>query len=291
MQIEIDQDINLKLFEKSLTQKFFDAIHSNENREDEYVSNLQRKYDQYEKLEERITDAIDNKFKSDGTPDFFIFYQEQLAGIFEFHPLSEEDFIEVGYWLFPEYRRKRIISAIFPKMIQYTRDHFFKDKILATTSVDNLPSQKLLDNVQFQKTGRILEFKQKSGEVEKEIEYVYPLNYLCVTTEKYEIAYPDPLILKPGDEVTIIESETGPEWIGWHFCKDQSGKEGWISEKYMRINSQLKTGTITNSYTAKELNIEPDQEVEVTNESFGWVWCKTENDEGWLPKNILKDLR
>jgi len=290
MKIEIDQDIQLKLFEKSLIQKFFNAIHSNENREDEYVSNLQRKYDKFEKLEERIVDAIDNKFKDDGTPDFFIFYKDQLVGIFEFHPLSEEDFVEVGYWLFPDNRRKGIISKVFPKMIQYARDNFFKSKVLATTSVDNLPSQKLLDNVQFQKTGRILEFKQDSGEVEKEVEYVYPLYYKAVVTEKYEIAYPDPLILKPGDEVTVIKAETNPEWIGWHSCKDQNGKEGWISEKYMTINYETQIGTITNSYTAKELNAEASREVEVTKESHGWAWCKTKSDEGWLPKNILKDL-
>lgn len=186
MKIEIDQDIQLKLFEKSLIQKFFKAIHFNENKEDEYVKNLQKKYDKFEKLEERIVDAIDNKFKEDGTPDFFIFYKDHLVGIFEFHPLSEEDFVEVGYWLFPDYRRKGIISAIFPKMIQYARDNFFKSKVLVTTSVDNLPSQGLLDKVHFQKTGRILEFKQDSGEVKKEVEYVYPLYYKAVLTEKEE---------------------------------------------------------------------------------------------------------
>jgi len=110
-----------------------------------------------------------------------------------------------------------------------------------------------------------------------------------IVTEDYSIAYSDPLTLKPKDQVTVIKAESNPEWIGWHFCKDQNGKEGWISEDYMTINIEKKIGTITKSYTAKELDAKVNEEVEVTSESRGWAWCKKSDDEGWLPKNILRD--
>lgn len=175
MEIEVNKNVKLKLFDKTLIKDFFTTIHASKNTEDEYVRNLQRKYNQFEKLEERITDAVDNKFKSDGTPDFFIFYKNKIAGVFEFHPLSKDDFVEVGFWLFPEYRRNGIISAVFPKVVQYAKNNFLKNKILATTSIKNIPSQKLLEHVEFQKTGKILEYKQESGKVDREIEYIYTL--------------------------------------------------------------------------------------------------------------------
>lgn len=176
MKIEINKDIQLILFDESLTKEFYDAIHAFKNESDVYRCNLQRKYDQYEKLEARIKDAIENKYKRDGTPDFFIYYQGNLAGIFEFYPLTPDDFIEIGYWLFSEFRRKGIISSVFPIMIDYAKNNFSKSKILATTPIDNIPSQKLLDHVQFQKTGKILELKQVDGEIVKEFEYIYLLS-------------------------------------------------------------------------------------------------------------------
>ena len=174
MEIAINKDIYLKMFDQSFVGEFYSAIHER-NEKDDYRCNLQRKYKTLKKLESRIIDAIENKYKIDGTPDFFIYFKEKLVGVFEFHPLNEEDFVEVGYWLFSEYRRRGIISSIFPFMIKYAKNNFSKSKILATTSVKNIPSQKLLEKIQFKKTGRILEFEKDFGKVEREIEYIYQL--------------------------------------------------------------------------------------------------------------------
>lgn len=105
--------------------------------------------------------------------------------------------------------------------------------------------------------------------------------------KSYEIAYPDPLILKIGDIVTIIKKEETPECVGWYFCKDQNGKEGWISKDFMTIEDS--TGIMIKDYSAKEIAVEINDEVSVISESCGWVWCKKENgDEGWLPRSYLE---
>lgn len=175
MKIEISTDICLKLFNRNLSQEFYSAIHSIKDTNDEYRCHLQKTYDQFEKVESRVIDAIENKYQKDGTPDFFIYFQENLAGVFEFHPLTADDFVEVGYWLFSEYRRKGIISSVFPVMIRFAGENFSKSKIRVTTSIRNTPSQKLLESIDFKKTGKILEFRKEDNKVQKEFEYIYAL--------------------------------------------------------------------------------------------------------------------
>ncbi len=107
--------------------------------------------------------------------------------------------------------------------------------------------------------------------------------------KNYEICYPDPLSLKIGEFVTIIRSEEdSSEWYGWHFCKDQNLKEGWVSVDFMTIDNNI--GKITNDYSAKELCINKGQDVIVLEESCGWYWCSVNCDNGWVPKNIFDEL-
>ena len=175
MKFSITQDIQVVLFSRELASTFFEAIHETYDPKDKYRCRLQAKYDQLEKVKARLEDAIANKYEIDGSPDFFIFHRGKLAGIFEFHPLTAEDFVEVGYWLFAKYQQKGILTSVFPFMIDYAKNAFLSSLMLATTDVENIPSQKLLEKVNFKKTGRILEFQQESGIITKEIEYIYPL--------------------------------------------------------------------------------------------------------------------
>jgi RimJ/RimL family protein N-acetyltransferase len=171
----VNKNITLKNFKLELAQEFYEAIHLNTNITDPHRTNLQKKYVSLETVRNQLIDAIDNKFKIDGTPDFFIYYKGSLAGVFEFHPLSEEDHIEVGFWLFSEYRRLGIVPSVFPRMIDYGKENFDKSKILATTATDNIASQKLLEKSNFKKTGRELEFKNESGGISKEFEYIFEI--------------------------------------------------------------------------------------------------------------------
>ncbi|MBC86731.1 MAG: hypothetical protein CL677_06080 [Bdellovibrionaceae bacterium] len=173
MPIKVSDDISLELMNMNHAPLFFQSIHEKESETDIYRHNLQEKYRKLENIETRIEDAVNNKRNVDGTPDFFIFYGDKIAGIFEFHPLTEEDHIEVGYWLYEEYRNKGILSKVFPLMIQYAKVNFNKTKILATTSTENIPSQKLLEKMEFNKTGNVLEFEQPDGTLSKEFEYTY----------------------------------------------------------------------------------------------------------------------
>lgn len=168
--MKINSKIELKMASESIIDDYFQSIHKDVS-QDEYRDNLQKKYPTKEMILKRIKDMV-GKTASDGTPDFFIYYEDELAGVFEFHPLTNDDYLEVGYWLFAEFRRKNILSEIFPHMIQYVAEHFNKSKIRATTAIDNDPSKRLLEKVGFIKTGKIFEEQVASG-IQREFEYMY----------------------------------------------------------------------------------------------------------------------
>lgn len=104
---------------------------------------------------------------------------------------------------------------------------------------------------------------------------------------KYEICYPNPLTLVEGDLVDIIKSEPqNSEWFGWHFCKNSSGKEGWVSEDFIEINHPVAKAI--KEYSARELDAKVGDVFEVLEESCGWLWCRNNvGHYGWLPKNIF----
>ncbi len=173
--IQVNDNITLELFNLGHKNTFFEAIHEL-TEEDSFRCDLQSRFSNLGKVHNMLDDAINRKLKNGGSPDYFIFYKGSLAGMFEFHPLTEEDHVEMGYWLFAKYRRKKILSTIIPRMITFTKENFNKSKILATTSTDNIASQRLLENMNFTATGRILEFtNSRTGEISEEYEYFYYL--------------------------------------------------------------------------------------------------------------------
>lgn len=103
--------------------------------------------------------------------------------------------------------------------------------------------------------------------------------------EDYGICYPNPLILKVGDRIQLFKKGSPEKWKAWHWCKDSSGNEGWISETYFK-RSGKSDGTIIIDYFAKEVAVQAGDAVDLIFTDCGWC-RKTDGDEGWLPTEIL----
>lgn len=174
MKITINENIELQLFDSSYASTYFESIQSSKFNGEAFFDAIQKKYESVEKVSARIQDAIENKFKVDGTPDFFLLFEGKVAGVFEFHPMSAGDFVEVGFWLFPEFRGKGILAQSFPHMIEYAAKNFTKDKMVATTAITNEPAQKLLERSGFIKIGEVEEPLQ-DGTIERQYLYELPL--------------------------------------------------------------------------------------------------------------------
>lgn len=100
----------------------------------------------------------------------------------------------------------------------------------------------------------------------------------------YRAAYPDPLVLRAGDRVTVAEKKS--EWPGWLWCTDTGGKAGWVPADY--IERKGDTGTLVVDYDARELSVSAGDELQVLKEQSGWAWCRKPNgDLGWVPLKIL----
>jgi RimJ/RimL family protein N-acetyltransferase len=180
MRIAVNEQIELRLFDCRYASEYFGAIRSAEINGEAFFEAIQKKYASLEKLKLRIQDAMENKFKVDGTPDFFVYYDGRVAGVFEFHPITSGDHLEVGFWLFPEYRGKGILAQAFPHMIEYAAKNFSKTQMLATTAVTNGPAQKLLERSGFIKTGEVEE-PLKDGTIERQ--FVYELSLSKVAND------------------------------------------------------------------------------------------------------------
>jgi len=171
MKIRIDEDLELSQFELSFANSFFASVQANPAPAKDFCSKMQAKYTTLEKIELRIEDAISNKFLIDRTPDFFIIYKSQIVGVFEFHPLDDSDRLEIGFWLYPKYRGLRILTRIFPTMIDYASRHFSDRILFATTAVENESSQKLLSRNGFRKIAETKEIDSVTGEAENQFSY------------------------------------------------------------------------------------------------------------------------
>jgi hypothetical protein len=110
----------------------------------------------------------------------------------------------------------------------------------------------------------------------------------CRVRTSYTSAFPDPLKLEVGQEVTVGERES--EWPGWIWCRTGDGKEGWVPTAY--VERKANTATVLQDYDATELTAAEDELLTVVKEEAGWLWCRKQNgDCGWLPKANVIILR
>jgi len=96
----------------------------------------------------------------------------------------------------------------------------------------------------------------------------------------YRSAYPDPIVLSVGDEVTVEDRKS--EWSGWVWCTTAKGKSGWVPEKYVRRDGN--SGVVLRDYEATELSVTKGEALTIITVESGWLWCQHEDSRlGWVP--------
>ena len=104
----------------------------------------------------------------------------------------------------------------------------------------------------------------------------------------HEIPKRRPLILNPGDDVTI--GEPSPEWPAFVFVTSTSG-EGWVPERH--FTQTRPDAVVVERYDTRELPVNPDDIVDVLerDDESGWWWCRSSSGaEGWVPTEALAPL-
>lgn len=90
----------------------------------------------------------------------------------------------------------------------------------------------------------------------------------------------------------LIKEETENEkWAGWIFCESDNN-EGWVPKQIIEAIDG-NSGVILKAYLAVELNIKHGEIVSGMEELNGWVWAikQDNNEEGWLPLEILQIIK
>jgi hypothetical protein len=113
----------------------------------------------------------------------------------------------------------------------------------------------------------------------------------CRVVKAHRRTYPDPLVVKEGDELTLVEKDE--DYPGWIWCTDKNEKSGWVPEEFLEIDDESegeeKTDTINRDYTALELNAAEGEPLNILEEVAGWVFCKNrEGEKGWVPSENVE---
>jgi len=98
---------------------------------------------------------------------------------------------------------------------------------------------------------------------------------------KYEVQYPNPIQVKAGERLEVgRDDDDNP---GWLWCRAADGREGWMPSELLAIGD---FATVLQDYSAKELAVQPGDEVEVEEVRHGWVRVRNNKGEaGWIPKS------
>jgi hypothetical protein len=106
----------------------------------------------------------------------------------------------------------------------------------------------------------------------------------CRVISEYRSAYPEPFVVRPGEELAISERES--EWSGWLWCTNRRGQSRWVPEAY--VLRQGKMCIVLRDYDATELTVHVGEELIMGQVVSGWIWCTNqEGQSGWVPAEHL----
>lgn len=104
----------------------------------------------------------------------------------------------------------------------------------------------------------------------------------------YQSCYPDPIVLKKGDEVFYGKEDT--QYPNWIFCKSvTSEKEGWVPKQILSsLDSISAKAIVLQDYSAHELTVNKGERLIAIQHLNDWTYCKSQTEEhGWVPTEHL----
>ena len=117
----------------------------------------------------------------------------------------------------------------------------------------------------------------------------------------HEAAYPEPLIVKTGEVLTITTRQS--EWPGWRWCVNTAGRGGWVPQAWIERDGKGNgdgdgkgdgkgdgdVGRMLRDYDATELTARVGERLTIELAESGWLWCINEPGEhGWIPQQCVQ---
>ena len=102
---------------------------------------------------------------------------------------------------------------------------------------------------------------------------------------KYEAQYLDPIEVKAGETVAIEREDD--EYPGWLRGRAGDGSQGWMPVEL--LSRQRAIAMVLEDYSAKEMTVQPGDELEIERVCHGWALVRNAQGElGWIPQSHLQ---
>ncbi len=103
--------------------------------------------------------------------------------------------------------------------------------------------------------------------------------------------YPNPIKIQKNEIVSVGEEYTENEnWQNWIECTNKENITGWVPKQILKIEKD--SAIVLEDYSANELNIKIDEEIEIIKILNGWAWSKnSDNEFGWIPLENIKEIK
>lgn len=102
--------------------------------------------------------------------------------------------------------------------------------------------------------------------------------------------YPQPITFDAGTRLTVGERSEGSQgWVDWFLCSTPGQMDGWVPLQVLEFIDE-KTAVASESYTARELDVDVGDLLESLRMLNGWAWCMRARDgaSGWVPLNNVE---
>ncbi|MEG0010463.1 MAG: SH3 domain-containing protein [Aeromonas sp.] len=115
--------------------------------------------------------------------------------------------------------------------------------------------------------------------------------WLVISSHRSE--YPEPITFAKGTPLMVGERYEGEEdWQDWLFCQCAGQQGGWVPAQLIEWLDKGQARA-REDYTARELNVQPDDQLVGHRMINGWIWCDNVEGtaSGWVPLANLRELR
>lgn len=109
------------------------------------------------------------------------------------------------------------------------------------------------------------------------------------TIASHRTEYEHPIKLKKGELVQLGERAPGENWKDWIWAENDRGHGGWVPVQLIDYSEDGRRGTVLEDYSARELNVDPGEEIVKIKTLNGWTWVRRTSDreEGWIPNETI----
>ena len=110
--------------------------------------------------------------------------------------------------------------------------------------------------------------------------------YHCRVIVAHDATYTDPISVEASERLLVSDQfdvwDDNPNWI-WFWCTNRQEKSGWVPSSLIEIEADGK-GRALSAYDAIELTVAAGDELVVSQEESGWLWCTNQQGKsGWVP--------